>query len=75
MGAQVAMHDPYVRQLNVNGQLIVSVDFSSIKSTRYDCIVLSVAHSCYKNYKEYYASSVFDLTNTVDKGVSNLSII
>jgi UDP-N-acetyl-D-glucosamine dehydrogenase len=75
MGAHVDMHDPYVRQLDVNGQLVESIDFDSVKNTKYDCIVLAVAHSCYKNYKEYHASSVFDLTNTIDKDVSNLSII
>lgn len=74
-GAQVVIHDPYVNQLYVNGKLIESIDFNSINSAKYDCIVLAVAHSCYKNYKEYNASSVFDLTNTIDKSVNNLTVI
>lgn len=75
MGAHLSIHDPYINQINVNNQLIESVDFNSIKNNKYDCIILAVAHSFYKDYKEFNASNIFDLTNTVDKTVRNLTVI
>lgn len=71
-GVEVFFHDPYIKQLNINGNVLRSIDFDTIKKVKQDCIVLSVAHSFYSNYQEFNSNLIFDLTNTIGKNVSNV---
>lgn len=74
-GALISFHDPYIKQLCINESLFKSVDFEILNKAKQDCIVMAVAHNCYRNFQNYNANIIFDLTNTIDKNICNLSTL
>lgn len=70
LGAKVSYHDPFIKKLNTDYKQLNSVVFEDIYITDADCIVLSVAHNCYKDLNYPEGKIVFDLTNSIQ----NLSV-
>lgn len=46
-GSYVLYHDPYVPELNHNGQMMKSVDLTEDELAKSDCVVVVTAHKCY----------------------------
>ena len=71
-GAAVSYHDPYVSELDMDGQLLVSVDLDDKALRGSDCVVITTAHTGYDwNWVVENSALVLDTRNAAAGVVSS----